>query len=99
VAREFPTDAEPNDGAMDAALRDVDPMSILEVAPEQIRCPDRLPIAEVARISIDDAVNDRVNHPECRRWASCARPICKPRQHLLILALFESRTPVIDTLA
>jgi hypothetical protein len=99
VARELPTDPEPGDGTMNAALRDLDVMGILEVAPEQFRRPDRLPVAELARISINDAVENRVNDAERRRRAARARPIGEPNRQLLALTLLESGTPVIDALA
>src|SRR5215207_5895827 len=61
AARALPTDAEARERVRDAALRNRELMRLRQVLPQQPGRPDRGAVAQLARVGVDDAVNERVN--------------------------------------
>src|SRR5215472_14241875 len=86
-------------GAANALARGPKPMNLLQVALQQRGRPGRGAVAVVARVAVDDRVDQRVDDPQGRRGSSAAGGIEQALRHAQIGSVPERLGPIVDGLA
>src|SRR3954464_12031412 len=73
-------------------------MTITQVANKQVGSPDRLPVAEIARIGIKDLLDKRSDSAGDGSRTAGAFAVREPISYLQISALLKPSHPVVDGL-
>jgi hypothetical protein len=94
----LPPDAQAVHRRTDTLARDLDPVDPLQVMDEQRRGPHRGMIARLARVLIDNRLDQRVDDPQGCGWATGSRGIQEPGPEIEPLTLLESVGPVVNRL-
>src|SRR5689334_22935034 len=98
MTRALPLDAQASNGQHHTVRRYRNAVFRLEMSDQQRSCPYRRAIAKLTRITSDDAVNEWIDDALGRAGAARARRIGKTKGEVIIVALEETPSPVVDTL-
>jgi hypothetical protein len=71
-------------------------MNLAQIKHKKVGGPDRLPIAEVARIGIENVHDQRLDNTSGYRRSASSLGVGEALGHLQILALQEAINPVVD---
>src|SRR2546423_14421329 len=74
-------------------------MLLRQVMLQQTGRPDRRAITKVARVLVNDCINQRVNDAACGAWTTTTLLIGKASDNFKRVALIKAGAPVVDTLA
>src|SRR5215213_248433 len=96
VARALPTDAEARERVRDAALRDRHLMRLRQVLTQQPGRPDRGAVTQLARVSVDDAVNEWVDDAVRGTRATAARQGAEATREVVGFTRCVLLDPVVD---
>src|SRR5260370_26719706 len=94
----FPANAQPAQRSADAPTRGDNGMRFFQVALEQGSGPNGRAIAVVARIVVDDCIDQRVNDSEHRCGPTTARSIQQALSQVQITSTLKSWCPVVNGL-
>src|SRR5262249_587439 len=92
----LPGKAQPVQRPTDALARGLDAEGFLQVAHKQGSGPDRAAVAVVARVEVDDSVDQRVDDPQGSRRPTAAGGVAQAGQRVQVGALLEGVHPVVD---
>lgn len=96
MAGALPTDAEARERVGDAALRDGEVMRLRQVLPQQPGRPDRGAVAQLTRVGVNDAVNERVDDAVRGARAAAARQSAQAARDVASVARLVPLDPVVD---
>src|SRR5215210_3263502 len=99
MAWPLPAEPQPSDGQANALARDLDPMHLLQLLPQEWSGPNRGVIAQVPGIGVDDLGDQRVDDPQGRGRTAWAGSIRQTRADIEPLALQVASRPIVDRLA